>query len=151
MICTSDQENKDFHDLVLRAHYFFSLNDKYLQEELSNIKSDKINLKSYFDEATKAEAKRKSFQEISQLSSNLDPTAALCINKYEFNDRYSYESSGSCFRGNILVEIGLLLVTAEVPAAVGPDMVAALRTVRTNRGQQVQAEMKKFLVVVVRR
>ena len=60
---TTDQERKDFVDLIHRSMYYISLEDTYLQKALSDLKSPKPNLKEYFDETVAAESRRKCFQD----------------------------------------------------------------------------------------
>ena len=45
---TSDQDRVDFVDLVYRSMYFVSLEDDYLQKELSDSKEPKPDIKKYF-------------------------------------------------------------------------------------------------------
>ena len=69
---TSNEEYKKFTDLILRSIFYISLDDLYLQQALSDLKDPDPTLKSYFDEAVAAESRRKSFQDITTTSSNLD-------------------------------------------------------------------------------
>ena len=69
---SSDQELKDFADLIHRAMYYISLNDTYLQQALSDLKTPNPTLKTYFDETIAAESRRKCFQDIATSSSSLD-------------------------------------------------------------------------------
>ena len=74
---------KNFADLVLRAMFYISLNDKYLQQSLSDLKDANPTLKSYLDEAIAAESKRKCFQDIAVSSSNLDSNGGVTISKWD--------------------------------------------------------------------
>ena len=69
---STDDEYKNLADLILRAMFYISLNDKYLQQALSDLKDDNPTLKTYLDEAVSAESKRKCFQDIAVSSSCLD-------------------------------------------------------------------------------
>ena len=69
---SSEQELKDFADLIHRAMYYISLNDTYLQQALSDLKTPNPTLKTYFDETIAAESRRKCFQDIATTSSSLD-------------------------------------------------------------------------------
>ncbi|MCP4438226.1 MAG: hypothetical protein GY810_04715, partial [Aureispira sp.] len=55
-----------------RAMFYISLNDKFLQQALSDLKEPNPTLKTYLDEAIAAESRRKCFQDIAVSSSNLD-------------------------------------------------------------------------------
>ena len=57
--------------------FYISLNDKYLQQALSDLKDDNPTLKTYLDEAVSAESKRKCFQDIAVSSSSLDSRGVL--------------------------------------------------------------------------
>ena len=74
-----------------RCIFYQGLDDRYLQKELCNLKSDKLSLKQFFDEAIIAEAKRKTFEDTSEKSNSLDPSSAISINKYEY--KVPYDSS----------------------------------------------------------
>ena len=74
---STEQEHKDFADLIHRAMYYISLNDTYLQQALSDLKTPNPTLKSYFDETIAAESRRKCFQDIATTSSSLDSKGGL--------------------------------------------------------------------------
>ena len=57
----TEQEFKDFADLIHRAMYYISLDDTYLQQALTDLKTPNPNLKAYFDETIAAESRRKFF------------------------------------------------------------------------------------------
>ena len=78
----ADEKTK-FVDLIKRALFYFCLEDKFLQEQLCNLKDDDITLKKFLDEACVAEQKRKSFQEIGLSSSHLDSSAGVSVNRWE--------------------------------------------------------------------
>ena len=69
---SSEQEHKDFADLIHRAMYYISLDDTYLQQALSDLKTPNPTLKTYFDKTIAAESRRKCFQDIATTSSSLD-------------------------------------------------------------------------------
>ena len=69
---TSNAEYKNFADLVHRAMFYISLNDKFLQQALSDLKEPNPTLKTYLDEAIAAESRRKCFNDIAVSSSSLD-------------------------------------------------------------------------------
>ena len=66
------------------------MKDKFLQEQLCNIKDDDITLKKFFDEACVAEQKPRSFQEIGVSSSHLDSFAGISVNKWEAKNSGKY-------------------------------------------------------------
>ena len=83
MLPVTDAEKTAFVDLIKRSLFYFSLDDKYLQEQISNMKEDDPSLKKFFDEAVLAEQKHKSFQEIRVFSSQLDSSGGVAINEYD--------------------------------------------------------------------
>ena len=80
---STDDEYKNLADLILRAMFYISLNDKYLQQALSDLKDDNPTLKTYLDEAVSAESKRKCFQDIAVSSSSLDSSGGVTISKWD--------------------------------------------------------------------
>ena len=93
---TTEAEYKNCVDLVQRCIFYQGLDDRYIQEQLCNIKSDNLLMKQFFDEAVVAEAKHKTFEDTSEKINNLDPAAALSINKSEY---YSSSYGNSWKRG----------------------------------------------------
>ena len=81
---STEEENKDFVDLIYRAMYYISLDDKYLQQALSDLKTPNPTIKNYFDETVAAESRRKCFQDISTSSSSLD-NKGVTISKWDAN------------------------------------------------------------------
>ncbi|CAL4121620.1 unnamed protein product, partial [Meganyctiphanes norvegica] len=79
---STDQEYKDFADLIHRAMYYISLNDTHLQQALSDLKTPNPTLKTYFDETIAAESRRKCFQDIATTSSTLD-SKGVTISKWD--------------------------------------------------------------------
>ena len=75
--------NERFVELIKKALFYFCLDDKYLQEQLCNLKGDHITFKMFYDEACLAEQKRKSFQEIGVSSSHLDSASGISVNKWD--------------------------------------------------------------------
>lgn len=80
---TSNEDCKKFADLILRSIFYISLDDLYLQQALSDLKDPDPTLKSYFDEAIAAESRRKSFQDITTTSSNLDSKGGVSLSKWD--------------------------------------------------------------------
>ena len=77
----SEEERKDFVDLIHRAMFYISLNDTYLQQALSDLKIDNPKLKDFFDETVAAESRRRCFQDIAQSSNSLDSKGGVTISK----------------------------------------------------------------------
>ena len=69
---TNNAEYKSFADLVQRAMFYISWNDKFLQQALGDLKEPNPTLKTYLDEAIAAESRRKCFNDLAVSSSNLD-------------------------------------------------------------------------------
>ena len=100
MMPDSDAQNARFVDLVRRALFYFCLDDRYLQEQLCNLKGDNLTLKMFLDEACVAEQKRKSFQEIGVSSSHLDSSSGISVNKWEpKGDKFGSNRGKSRWRG----------------------------------------------------
>ena len=69
---TSEQDRLDYIDLINRAMYFISLEDDYLQKELSDLKDPKPDIKKYFDEVVSAESRLKAYQDITKSSTSVE-------------------------------------------------------------------------------
>ena len=93
---SNEQECKDFVDLMHRAMYYISLDDKYLQQALSDLKTPNPTIKTYFDETVAAESRRKCFQDIAQSSSCLD-SKGVTISKWDapFTHKKKFNKSES--------------------------------------------------------
>ena len=59
MLPTDANGNEKFVDLVKRSLFYFGLDDKYLQEQLCQLKDNDLTLKAFYEEACLAEQKRK--------------------------------------------------------------------------------------------
>ncbi len=80
---TTNDEREQYVDLINRSLFYYCLDDKYIQEELCDIKDPNVTLKLFFDNACVAEQKRKSFQDIGATSSSLDSTSGISMSKFE--------------------------------------------------------------------
>ena len=69
---TSEAEKTAFVDLIHRSMYYIALDDSYLQKALSDLKKEDPKLKDFFDETVAAESRRRCYDDIKQLSNNLD-------------------------------------------------------------------------------
>ena len=83
--------------MIKKELFYFCLDDKYLQEQLCNLKGDNITFKMFYDEACIAEQKRKSFQEIGVSSSHLDSASGVSVSKWE--PKYGGKSESGGGRG----------------------------------------------------
>ena len=54
-----DMANERFVELIKKALFYFCLDDKYLQEQLCNLKGEHITFKMFYDKVCLAEQKRK--------------------------------------------------------------------------------------------
>ena len=90
---TNNNEYKSFSDLIQRAMFYISLNDKFLQQALSDLKEPNPTLKTYLDEAIAAESRRKCFQDIAVSSSNLDSNGGVTISKWDASYSNSKKSN----------------------------------------------------------
>ena len=80
--------------MIKKALFYFCLDDKYLQEQLCNLKGEHITFKMFYDEACLAEQKRKSFQEIGVSSSHLDSASGISVNKWDTRNSGKQEYNG---------------------------------------------------------
>ena len=83
---STDEEYKAFSDLILRSMFYISLDDTYLQQALSDLKTPNSTLRTYMEEAIAAESRRKCFQDISTTSSTLGSKNDISIAKWEFQN-----------------------------------------------------------------
>ena len=63
MCPTTDDERRQFADLMRKTMFYYSLNDTYIQKDLCDMPGEPT-FKEYFDQAVLSEQKRRSFQEI---------------------------------------------------------------------------------------
>ena len=66
-----------FVDLIHRSMFYISLNDKYLQQALSDLKLENPKLNDFVTEAVAVESRRRCFQDIANCSSSLDKGGGL--------------------------------------------------------------------------
>ena len=99
---TNNAEYKNFADLVHRAMFYISLNDKFLQQALSDLKEPNPTLKTYLDEAIAAESRRKCFNDIAVSSSTLDSSGGVTISKWDasyMQNKKSYSKESNVSKG----------------------------------------------------
>ena len=96
----TEEERKEFVDVVVRSLFYFSLEDKYLQQEISNIKDDP-SLEKFYSEAVTAEAKRNSFRQIGVSSSQLDSRSGVSVSRWDtgsYNKKFPKKSEGGAVK-----------------------------------------------------
>merc|ERR1712240_1000334 len=62
----TDAEKDKYIDLMNRSMYFISLDDDYLQKEVSNLKTADPTIKTFFDEVVSAEARLNTYNDITK-------------------------------------------------------------------------------------
>ena len=78
-LCPSTpDENQQCVDLIRRTLFYYSLDDVYIQKDLCDMDGEP-SFKAYFDQAVLSEQKRRSFAEIGESGSKLDPGGAACL------------------------------------------------------------------------
>ena len=92
----TDQERIKAVDLMRRSAFYHSLDDKYLQEELSKVKESEQTLAKFREVAEIAEARRKHHQDIADKSDFINPKSDIGISKAEF---YAARGRGGRRRG----------------------------------------------------
>ena len=83
----SEAELRKFADLVIRALFYYCLDDHYIQKELCELDEADTNFKKYFDQACIAEQRRKSFQQIGKGAAELDPSGGISVSKLDTSGR----------------------------------------------------------------
>ena len=59
---TSEAEHKTAIDLIHRSIFYQGLDDRYIEQQLCNLKGDVLTMKQFYDEAVAAEARKKTFE-----------------------------------------------------------------------------------------
>ena len=80
-------ERKELADVLVRALFYYGLEDSYLQIELSKIRED-ASLDKFFVEACRAESNRRSYQQIGKSSAQLDASAGVSVARWDSNPKY---------------------------------------------------------------
>ena len=75
----TDAEKDKYIDLMNRSMYFISLNDDYLQKELSNLKIADPTEKDFFDEVVSAEARLKTYNDISKTTVSAEGSGTIAV------------------------------------------------------------------------
>ena len=90
MCPSTEEELRNFADLIKRTLFYHSLCDAYIQKELCDMPGEPA-FKAYFDQAVLAEHKRKSFQDVGDSGAQIDPTACVAVLE---DDQMSQRSQG---------------------------------------------------------
>ena len=80
---TSDAEKDYFIDLIQRSLYYHALDDRYLEQKLSDIKESDQTLQAFHHESIRAEAQREHYQSVTATSNVLDSSNSVSVNKFE--------------------------------------------------------------------
>ena len=80
---TSDEEKDYFIDLIQRSLYYHALDDRYLEQKLSDIKESDQTLQAFHHESIRAEAQREHYQSVTATSNVLDSSNNVSVNKFE--------------------------------------------------------------------
>ena len=77
----TEAEMKSFVDLIHRCAFYLSLDDSYLQKELSNIPEKDQSLQKFYTEAVSAESRRLHYQDTIAVSNSSDSSTGVSVNK----------------------------------------------------------------------
>merc|ERR1712240_882723 len=75
----TEAEKDRYIDLMNRSMYFISLNDDYLQKELSNLKKADPTEKDFFDEVVSAEARLNTYNDISKTTVSAEGSGTIAV------------------------------------------------------------------------
>merc|ERR1712240_839634 len=75
----TDAEKDKYIDLMNRSMYFISLNDDYLQKELSDLKTADPTEKDFFDEVVSAEARLNMYNDISKTTVSAEGSGTIAV------------------------------------------------------------------------
>ena len=75
----TDAEKDKYIDLMNRSMYFISLDDDYLQKEVSNLKIADPTEKDFFDEAVSAEARLNTYNDISKTTVSAEGSGSIAV------------------------------------------------------------------------
>ena len=72
LVCKTNDEYKNFYDLVMRSAYYMGINDDELQRELSKIPEDEQSLQKLYEESCAAESRIKHYKDTQNCGHALD-------------------------------------------------------------------------------
>merc|ERR1711989_25645 len=75
----TDAEKERYIDLMNRSMYFISVNDDYLQKELSNLKKSEPTEKDFFDEVCAAEARLNTYNDITKVAVTAEGSGTIAV------------------------------------------------------------------------
>ena len=81
---TTEAEHKTAIDLVHRSIFYQGLDDRYIEQQLCNLKGDVLTMKQFYDEAVAAEARKKTFEKTGDRCNELTQSSITSISKFEY-------------------------------------------------------------------
>merc|ERR1712240_187928 len=75
---TAEEKDK-YIDLMNRSMHFISLDDDYLQKEVSNLKTADPTIKTFFDEVVSAAARLNTYNDITKSSTSTEPSGVIAV------------------------------------------------------------------------
>ena len=94
LVCKTNDEYKNFYDLVMRAAYYMGVDDDGLQKELSKIPEKEQSLQKFYEESCAAESRAKHYKDTQSRGYALDNSTSVSVAK---SDTRTYRGRG---RGN---------------------------------------------------
>merc|ERR1712175_13848 len=88
---TAEEKDK-YIDLMNRSMYFISLDDDYLQKEVSNLKTANPTIKTYYDEVVSAEGRLNTYNDITKSSTSTDPSGVIAVSYLSNKDKNGYKT-----------------------------------------------------------
>merc|ERR1712240_729470 len=89
----TEAEKDKYIDLMNRSMYYISLDDDYLQKEVSNIKTADPTEKYFFDEVVSAEARLNTYNDISKTTVSAEGSGTIAVS-------YANAKTGNKAEGN---------------------------------------------------
>merc|ERR1712240_967635 len=80
-------EKDAYKNLMNRSMYFISLDDDYLQKEVSNLKTANPTIKTYFDEVVSAEGRQNTYNDITKSSTSTEPSGVIAVSYLSNKDK----------------------------------------------------------------
>ena len=95
----TEAEHKNAIDLVHRSIFYQGLDDRYIEQQLCNLRGDVLSMKQFYDEAVAAEARKKTFEKTGDRCNQLTSSAITSVSKFEYtrsgNRSSAYTPSGN--------------------------------------------------------
>merc|ERR1711954_394492 len=80
-------EKDNYIDLINRSMYFISLDDDYLQKEVSDLKTANPTIKTYFYEVVSAEGRLNAYNDIAKSSTSTEPSGVIAVSYLSNKDK----------------------------------------------------------------